>query len=191
MTPRREVDDWFVRDVLVLEPALMRFLKRHWREPAELADLRQETYARVYEAATKAIPAHAKAFVFMTARNLMIDRARRGRVVSIETVADFEALSVLGDEPSVEVALSSRQELAALCQAIDSLPPRCRDVVVMRKIEGRPQREVARALGIAEGTVEKQVSKGVRRLAEALYGTGQRFAGHRAPRGSTAKERTR
>ncbi len=184
---KRDIDNWFMTEVLPLEGALMRFLRRHWREEAEIADLRQETYARVYDAARKQMPTHTQAFVFMTARNLIIDRARRARIVSIDTIADFEALPVIMDEPDAEDQLSSRQELKALQVALDALPPRCRKIVAMRKIQGISQRKTAQALGIAESTVEKQVSKGVRRLADALYGDGGTFAGDPSARAQNVK----
>ena len=55
----------------------MQFLRHNWRNKADIADLRQEVYVRVYEAARKQIPDPAKPFVFTTARNLLIDRVRR------------------------------------------------------------------------------------------------------------------
>lgn len=189
--PERDIDRWFVEEVLVFEGALIGFLRRHWRDDADVADIRQETYARVYEAAQRELPRHVKAFVFMTARNLMIDRARRAQVVSMETIADFETLPVFTNEPDAEERLSSRQELKALQRALDILPSRCREIVVMRKIEGLPQRKVAEMLGIAESTVEKQVAKGVKRLADALYGVGGDFHGSEATRAINVKERKR
>lgn len=184
-----DINDWFIEEVLVLEGALVRFLRRHWRDEADIIDLRQETYTRVYEAARRGTPAHTKAFVFMTARNLLIDRARRSRVVSMNTVADFEALRVPADEPDTEDRVSSRQELKALQLAVDTLPPRCREIVVLRKIRGCSQREVAEKLGLAQSTIEKQVSKGLRRLADALYGEGRPFAGTTTARARAVKER--
>jgi RNA polymerase sigma-70 factor (ECF subfamily) len=50
----------------------------------EHPDIRQEAYARVYEAARKARPVAPKAFLFATARHLMADRVRRERIVSIQ-----------------------------------------------------------------------------------------------------------
>src|SRR5688500_20213164 len=88
---------WFFREVLPLEPALMRCLRRNWRNSAELVDLRQDIYARIYDAAREELPLQTKAFLFATARNHLINRARRARVISIELVADLEALSVAAD----------------------------------------------------------------------------------------------
>ena len=51
-----ELDRWFVHEVLVHEEALMRFLQRHWPHRDELPDLRQELYARIYEAGAKSRP---------------------------------------------------------------------------------------------------------------------------------------
>ena len=78
------LDAWFAREILIHEDALVSYLRRTWSNRDEVHDLRQETYIRVYEAAGKARPATPKSFMFATARHLMTDRLRRGRVVSIE-----------------------------------------------------------------------------------------------------------
>lgn len=163
-----ELSTWFVEEVLPLEGLLERYLRRNWRDHDEIPDLRQEVYARVYDSCAAARPLSARAFVLSTARNLLIDRVRRAQVVSIETYADIERMSTLQDELSPERHLSARSELRLLQAALDGLPPRCREVVELRKIEGLSQREVAARMGIAEDTVEKQVAKGVRALAQAL-----------------------
>ncbi len=164
------LDEWFLREILAHEAALDRYLRRHWPDGAEVSDLRQEAYVRVYEAAAKVRPASPKSFLFTTARHLMVDRARRGRVVSIDVVADLEALNVPGNEVGPEQAASARQELRRLAQAFDRLPPKCREVVWMRKVEGLSQREVAGRLEITQGAVEKHVMKGIRLLADRMFG---------------------
>jgi RNA polymerase sigma factor (sigma-70 family) len=168
------LDDWFVCAVLPLEPALMRLLRRHWRHSDEHADLRQDIYVRLYETAARVgVPAQTPAYVFACARNLMIDRARRAQVVSIDTVAELEALPELpSDDFTPERIAAARGELRLLQAALDELPPRCREVVALRKIERLSQRDIAAQLGIAEGTVEKQVTLGVRALAQALTSQG-------------------
>src|SRR6185437_16325728 len=56
----RDLKDWFIREVLPLESALMQFLRQNWRDKADIADLRQDVYVRVFEAAQKQIPDTAK-----------------------------------------------------------------------------------------------------------------------------------
>ena len=162
------IDQWFMREVLPLEPMLTRFLQRNWRNDAEISDLRQEAYARVYEAAQRERPLLIKPFLFQITRNLMIDRLRRQSVVSLESMTDFEWLNVSDDKPSSEAYVAARQELRLLQTALDALPPRCRQVVLMRKVEGLSQKEVAKRMGITIETVENQGAKGMRLLAQAL-----------------------
>lgn len=166
-----EFDDWFVREVLIHERALALFLQRSWPHRDEWHDLRQEVYARVYEAAGRVRPDAPKAFLFATARHLMTDRLRRSRVVSIEPVGDFESSNVyLIDEVSPERWTGTRQALKRVVEALDRLPDRCREVVWLRRVEELPQKDVARQLGISEKTVEKHLAKGMRLIADHLYG---------------------
>jgi RNA polymerase sigma-70 factor (ECF subfamily) len=170
------LDNWFVQEILVHEDALMRYLWRAWHRHDEIRDLRQEIYMRIYEAAAKSRPTMAKSFMFTTARHLMTDRRRRARIVSIDAVGDMDALNVLVDELSPERRLGARQELKHLTEAFDRLPDRCREVMWLRRVEELPQKEVALRMGIGEKTVEKQVAKGMRLIAEYFYGGNH---GHR------------
>lgn len=167
---RSEHDAWFVREVLPLEAALTRFLARNWRNRSEIEDLRQEVYTRVFEASRDQPVRNAKPFVFFTARNLLIDRARHDQVVSIEQVKDLDQLDIIGEEMTPERHAIALAELRQLQAALDALPPRCREVVFMRRVQGFSQREVAERLGLTQSTVEKHVMNGVRQLAHALFG---------------------
>ena len=165
-----QIDNWFVREVLVHEPALMRFLRRNWRDHDEVPDLRQEIYVRVYEAALRKLPDAPKSFLFAAARNLLVDRVRHQRIVPITAVGDIEQLHVMEDELEPGRWLGGREALARLARALDRLPKRCREVVWLRRIEDLPQKEIARRLGISEKTVEKHIAKGSRMLADHYHG---------------------
>ena len=164
------LDLWFTNEILIHEAALTRFLKRNWNDVAEVADLRQETYARAYDAARKALPLYPKSYLFGIARNLMIDQLRQKKVVAIDAVADLEALHIASDDPGPERHYQGRQDLRRLHAALDQLPPRCREVVVLRKVEQLSQREIAARMGFSENTVEHQVVKGLRLLADTMFG---------------------
>jgi RNA polymerase sigma-70 factor (ECF subfamily) len=166
----KALNRWFASEILVHEAALMRYLKRIWPNSQEVPDLRQEIYVRVYEAAGQTRPAFPKSFLFTTARNLITDRIRRARVVSIEAAGDLHDLNVLVDDVSPERRLNARQELKELSNAFGMLPPRCREVVWLRKVDGISQNEVAQRMNISTRTVEFQVQKGMRILARALFG---------------------
>jgi RNA polymerase sigma factor (sigma-70 family) len=161
---------WFVREVLPLEAMLMRFLSKNWRNKSDLEDFRQEIYAQVLNAAETNIPDQAKPFVFSVARNLLIDRFRKEHIVPIEAVAELDTLKVPSDEPGPERNVVSRDLLRRLQLGIEQLPPRCREAVVLKRIEGLSRREIAQRMNIAEQTVSEYVAYGMRILADVTYG---------------------
>ena len=165
-----DVHGWFVREVLPLEPILMQYLHHNWRNKSDLGDLRQDIYVRVCEAAQKALPENAKAFLLTSARNYVINRMHRDRVVSIETAADLDDLGIAMDEPGVDRVVIAREELRRLQIALDRLPERCREAVVLGRIEGLSRREIAVRMGISESTVRQHLMHGMRVLADLLSG---------------------
>ena len=165
------LDAWFKREILAHEASLVRYLFRTWPHRQEVFDLRQDVYVRVYEAAAKARPQAPKSFLFATARHLMTDRVRRKRIVSIDAVGDLDALNVMVEDISPEQRISAHEELRRLAEAIDQLPPRCREVVWLRRVDELAQKDVAFRLGITQKVVEKHVMKGMKLLAAALFRT--------------------
>ena len=125
---------------------------------------------RVCEAAQQEIPRPAGPFVFAVARNLLINRVRRDQIVSIEAVADLDTLGISVDEPGPDRSVMAREELRRLQAALDRLPRRCREAIVLRKIEGLSYREIAARMGIGEDTVSEYLTNGMYALADFLHG---------------------
>ncbi len=165
-----EADAWFRAEVLPLEAMLMQFLQQNWRNASDVPDLRQVVYARVYQAACEGLPERPKQYVFATARNLLINRMRQGQVIPIEAASDLEALEIAADAPGPEQAAIARDELRHLQAALDRLPPRAREVILLRRVEGLSRAEIAARMGITEGTVSQHLEHGLRALVEILGG---------------------
>jgi RNA polymerase sigma factor (sigma-70 family) len=182
------LDTWFKREILCHEAALLGYLTRAWPHRDDIADIAQETYARVYEAAIAGRPTSPRAFVFTTARHLMTDRIRRERIVSIQSVGDIESLNVLSEELSTEQRVNAYQELTRLAAALDALPKRCREVVWLRRVEELSQREVAERLKVSIKAVEHHIAKGGRLLAEFFLKCEKRDAG--TPRSEVDSEQS-
>jgi RNA polymerase sigma factor (sigma-70 family) len=169
VTAASATNGWFIREVLPLEALLMTFLRRNWSDKTEIADLRQEVYVRVYEAAQKQIPDQAKPFVLTTARNLLINRMRREHVVPIEAMADLDTLGIVLDEAGPDRNVMAREELRRVQAALDRLPPRCREAIVMKQVDGLSRSEIATRMNVGEETVKRHLTNGMRALADCLY----------------------
>ena len=164
-----EVNAWFVKEVLALEPLLMQYLRRQWPNQSEIEDLRQDIYVRAHQAGTRQIPKSAKALVFHIAHDLLVDRIRHEQVVPIEAVADFDKLEIAIDMPSPDRSVIARDELRRLQAALDKLPPRAREAVVLGRIEGLSGKQIAERRGISAAAVSVHLTSGVKALGDLLY----------------------
>ncbi len=164
------LDNWFAREILAHEAALMRYLLRWWPHRDDVPDLRQEIYVRVYEAAARGLPHQPKSFLVTTARHLMADRRRRGRVVSLEALGETEASPVPVDEVTPDRRLASQRELRSLVRAFDRLPPRRREVLWLRRVEELPIKEIAERMGITPKTVENHLAGATRAVTAMVLG---------------------
>ena len=91
----------------------------------------------------------------------------------IEAVGDLGELGAAIDVPSPERSVIARDMLRRLQAALDRLPPRCREVVVLRRLEGLSRAEIAQRMGISLDTVSEHLANGMYVLAELLYGEAE------------------
>jgi len=163
--------DWFLQNVLVHEPALRAYLRRLTRGEADVSDLLQDVYSHILALSDEARGriGTVRGFLFRAARNAAFDEARHRRIVPLRTLTEIEVSNVVDDGPPPEQVLEAHQELERLADVMRSLPERCRQVLTLRKIYGLSVRQISEQLGIAEHTVEKHISVGLRLCAQRLY----------------------
>lgn len=135
-------------------------------------DIVQEAYSRLIQERRKGPIRSAKSFIFTVARNLSLDFFRRKSVISMEEITDFSALSVSEDRPRAEEIFNRAQELKLLREAVESLPERCRQVILLRFYDGLSYKEIAARMEISPETVKVQMMKGVRRCTEHFRDKG-------------------
>lgn len=160
--------EWFVREVQPHEPKLRAWLHSRFPSLTDVDDLVQESYARLLRARQTGRIENTKTYLFATARHAALDLFRRSRIISIESVEEINELSVLEESPGVVESINRDQDLQLLSEAIQSLPDRCRHVLVLQKIHGLSYKEIAAQLGITENTVNAQIAKGVLRLRDFM-----------------------
>jgi RNA polymerase sigma factor (sigma-70 family) len=159
---------WLAEHVLPFEPGLRGWLGRRRVVNLEIDDIVQETYAVLAELESVTHIRNPRTYVYSVAHSIILRHLRHERVVSIEAMAEIDRLGIYSEEPSPEEALSHFQELRSIAQRIAELPHRCREAFTLRRVEGLAQREVARRMGVSEGTVEKHIGRAIKLLMQAM-----------------------
>lgn len=158
---------WVGSEVLPHEADVRAWLRRSLN-PDDLEDVIQEAYCQISGLKDVRHIRSGRAYLFRTARNVVLMRLRRARVVSLETVTEIDALSIVGEEMSPERIVAGRRELARVRRLIEGLPQPCREIFELRKIEGFSQREVAEKMAVPEHIVENGVRRGLKLILKAL-----------------------
>lgn len=135
---------------------LQGFLRKRGASPELAADLTQEAFLRLLSA--DADLQNASAYLFRTAANLSIDWARRQRFLPMAADQDAALAMAIDDAPSPERLVISRQELAVLQEALNSLPSAVRFVFFAR-LDGMTFGEIGRKLGISQNTAFSQMTR--------------------------------
>lgn len=181
-SPSLDQSRWFAEEVQPHESSLRSYLKGSFPAVRDVDDLVQESYLRLLKARAAHPIQCARAFLFGVARHLAVDVIRKEkRTTAHEVVADFGSLDVLEDKADAAETASVRQEIALLAEALHSLPPRCREVMILRKLDRLSHREIAQRLGITVATVEAQIFRGMEKCTHHLRSRGVVIA----PRGNS------
>ena len=144
------------------------FLGRRLGDPAIAADLTQETYLRAEAVPANIAIIYPRAWLFATARNLLVDHARRRRVRGFGLGAADDLTELPDEQPRIDAVLLAREELDVLARAVDALPPRTREVFCLHRFDGKSYAEIAQELGIAKNTVMVHMMKALRLCRDAL-----------------------
>jgi RNA polymerase sigma-70 factor (ECF subfamily) len=152
--------------------ALQKYLRKFTAGAEDVEDLVQEAYVRVCAMPEGQAVESPRALLFRIARNLAVDRARQKRAHATDDVADFDPLNVFSEEAEPDEQVDLHRRFESFCAAVDSLPPLCRRVFVLRKVYQLSHAEIAEVLGLSHSTIEKHVTKGLLRCRDQLRELG-------------------
>lgn len=152
---------------LRLGPLAFRVALRMLGDRAEAEDLAQEALLRLWRIAPEWRRGEAKVstWLYRVVTNLATDRLRRRRGVGLD-----EAPEIADGAASALDRLIEEDRAAALQAALDQLPARQRQAVVLRHLEGLTNPEIAAAMEIGVEAVESLTARGKRALAALLEG---------------------
>ncbi|MEF3046791.1 RNA polymerase sigma factor [Pseudotabrizicola sp. L79] len=156
-----------------LAPKVMAYAQRVLGDRAEAEDVAQEAMLRLWRMAPDWRPGEAQVttWLYRVATNLATDRVRqRGRRRA--TTLD-DAPEVADGQPGALQTMIEADRMTALQAALDALPERQRQAVVLRHIEGLANPEIAQILGVGVEAVESLTARGKRALTALLSGRRQ------------------
>lgn len=142
---------------------VQRYVAGRVPDPADAADIAQESLARMMERAREIEIARPDFYALRIARNLINDRHRAAamRIASLDE-------QIVCTAPLADQILSDRQRLDAFRAALDAMPPLRREVFIRRRLHQESREDIATALGLEIEAVKKHISRALTQLAQTL-----------------------
>lgn len=155
-----------MRDDLTVR--LRRFVRSRVATAEDAEDVIQDAYLRVLRYSARQPVKDPERLLFSAARNLAVDHRRRHRARQ-KTLAGCALLfSGASEWPAAEEVAELWQRLSQVETAISLLPPRCREVFLMHRLDGMSYGQIARVCAISPSAVEKHIARASGRIDSTL-----------------------
>ncbi|MCK4892732.1 MAG: sigma-70 family RNA polymerase sigma factor [Calditrichia bacterium] len=170
-----QLGDLQAYDILVrrYKDQLLNFVYRFVGNRSDAEDIVQETFLRVYKNKHmyKEI-AKFSTWVYTIAGNLAkteLRRRKRHKIFSVSNFVNEERDYDIPDrEHSPEKKVDSAIQEEIIQKAIEKLPAKFKEVIILRDIQGFAYEEISQILNIPLGTVKSRVNRGRLKLQEDL-----------------------
>ena len=144
------------------------------RDPHDAEDVAQEAVLRAYRFFSGFRGGDARAWLLQIVRNTCYTWLEKR--MPAELVTEFNEDLHQVSSPSPEIIAMQAGDRAKLQAALESLPVRAREVMVLRELEGCSYKEISEITGITMGTVMSTLSRAREKLARILGGTAAKEA---------------
>ena len=156
-------------------PKMKRFAREYVSSDDDAEDIIQDIFLELYETYDRlSLNVDMVAYLFTSIKNRCIDNLRRKIIdqKSKEIIKERELLALRMKFDSLEVLevnfLNEKDISRILNEAMQTLPEKCREILIKHKIEGMRQKDIADELHISPKTVENQLSIAYKKLREEL-----------------------
>lgn len=151
---------------------LRRFLSSKLRNREDADEIAQEAFVRMLALEDGYHVRHPRGFLYRTALNLTVDAYRNSQPSAEQVDEASPAEDLPSETPGPESIVYGQQRLGQLKQAIDELPPKCRQAFLLHKFENRSYVEIAVEMGISKNMVEKHIIKAIAHCRRSLDAAG-------------------
>jgi len=144
-------------------PALRRYFEKR-ADPADAEDMVQDVFLAMQVRGGPGGVENARGYLFQVARGVLAHRRYTypslGRALALHEVG--------AEELSPERILLGKEALEKLLSAVEGLPPRSREALLLHRFEEATYASVARRMGVTVSAVERLISRALRHVAETL-----------------------
>jgi RNA polymerase sigma-70 factor (ECF subfamily) len=134
-------------------------------------EITQDVFVKVYRAAHRFDSQYRfTTWLYTIASNTCKNkfRSRRRRRGDVSLDAEKSPVHPASEEPGPLEVYERNVEIAAVRDAINQLPPRYRQVLYLRYVEGLSYKEIAEVLGLSLGNVEARIFRGKGKVRRKL-----------------------
>ncbi|SFC36261.1 RNA polymerase sigma factor [Kaistella jeonii] len=142
---------------------LTQFITRMSQDSDLAEEVVQQTMVKVWEQRDKIVlTTSLKSYLYkMSYHEYLMYLRKKSKFPNIEDVV-IEAIDEISDENDNEILLEK------IRREIDKLPPKCREVFILSKVEGLKYKEIAEKLNISTKTIEVHMTKALKAIREAF-----------------------
>lgn len=140
---------------------LRKFIAGFLPTQQDIEDVAQEAYLRAYMAEQRESIEQPKAFLFRIAKNLALTKLSKKSRLITDYIEEAGTKVVIQKAAAVDEELEAQQCLGLYCEAVASLPEKCRQVFLLRKVHGLAHKEIAERMALSISSVEKYLRQGI------------------------------
>ncbi len=144
---------------------LFNFLHFRYRDEDEAKDLVQEVFGKLWDNCSKVTVEKSRGYLFVVANNMMKNILSK-KSTALKHQSNLAEKNASPETPQYLMEASEFKE--KLENALADLPEDQRVTLLLKRIEGKKQREIAEMLGISEKAVEKRLHKAMSTLRQKL-----------------------
>jgi RNA polymerase sigma-70 factor (family 1) len=162
----KDGDENFYRDLFLTYYApLTAFASKYVSDSDSAKDIVQSVFVKLFEKRhSLSIDESIKSYLYKTVSNACINFKEKELVRSKHQSDYAKSLS----EISFHDALEQTEQEFKIFQAINNLPPQCRRIFILSRLELKRNPQIAEELAISVRTVETQISNALRTLRKTI-----------------------
>lgn len=145
---------------------LRKLLRSRGRSADDTDDLIQEAFLRLQMYRREREVREPEAFLVRTTLNLSINAGRQRLNRGVHVSSELETAPIIDPRPTPDAIVAAQERLQRLRAGLESLHPRTREVLLLHRVEGYSQGQIAARLGITVSAVEKHIAKAALFLTE-------------------------